>query len=58
MSQKTKRENKIDPPPFSNHPIPHHQKIIPSKIKKIPPSYLENQPNFSLPCHPRNKPLG
>jgi len=22
--------------------------IIPWKIKKIPPSYLENQPNFSL----------
>jgi hypothetical protein len=25
---------------------------------KIPPFYLEKKPNFSLPCHPRNKPLG
>jgi hypothetical protein len=45
------------------HPLspttPSHttKKIIPLKIKKIPPSYLEKQPNFSLPCHTRNKPL-
>jgi hypothetical protein len=28
------------------------------KIKKILPSYLEKQPNFSFPCNPRNNPLG
>jgi hypothetical protein len=33
MSQKNKNK-KIDPPPFSSHPIPHHQKTIPWKIKK------------------------
>jgi hypothetical protein len=25
--------------------------------KKTQPSYLEKQPNFSLPCHPKTQPL-
>jgi hypothetical protein len=43
---------------FTKHPIPHHQKNNSLKIKKIPPSCLEKQPKFSLPCHPRNNLLG
>jgi len=31
---------------------------MPWKIKKIPRSFLEKHPNLSLPCHPRNNPLG
>jgi len=31
--------------------------IIPWKFLKIPLSYLEKQPKFSFPCHPRNKVL-
>jgi hypothetical protein len=27
------------------------------KQKKPQPSYLEKQPNFSLPCHPKTQPL-
>jgi hypothetical protein len=29
---------------------------IPSKKLKSSPSYFENQPNFSLPYHPRKNP--
>jgi hypothetical protein len=27
------------------------------KQKKPQPSYLDKQPNFSLPCHPKTQPL-
>jgi hypothetical protein len=46
------------------HPLspttPSHttKEIILLKTKKTPPSHLEKQPNFSLPCHPRNNLLG
>jgi hypothetical protein len=42
-------------PTTPSHPM---KKKIPWIFFKIPPSYFEKQPNFSLPCHPRNKPLG
>jgi hypothetical protein len=58
LSHRVTKDKKIDPSPFSTHPIPHHQKNIIWKIQKIPASYLENQPNFSFPCHLRNKCLG
>jgi hypothetical protein len=43
---------------YSHHlslTTPSHttKKLIPWKIEKIPPSYFEKQPNFSLPCHPK-----
>jgi len=41
-----------------NTPSHTTKRIIPLKIKKIPLSCLEKQPNFTLPCHPRNNPLG
>jgi hypothetical protein len=60
MSQKTQKnkiKNKIHP--FSPT-TPSHitKKIIPWNYFLIPPSCFEKQPNFSFPCHPRNKPLG
>jgi hypothetical protein len=57
VTKDKKREKKIVPPPLSNDPIPHHQKNNSLKIKKISPSNLENQLNFSFSCHLRNKPL-
>jgi len=55
---KRKKDKNNDTHPLSPATPSHTtKKIIPSKIKKIPPSYLEKQPNFSLVCHPRNKPL-
>jgi hypothetical protein len=40
-----------------NRPIPHHQRNVFWKTKKTQPSYLEKQPKFSLPCHPKTQPL-
>jgi hypothetical protein len=42
----------------SKHPIPHHQKNNSLKNQKNLTFHLEKQPNFSLPCHPKNNPLG
>jgi hypothetical protein len=50
ITKEKRRKNKF-------HPIPHHQKNIFWKTKKPQPSYLEKQPNFSLPCHPKTQPL-
>jgi hypothetical protein len=39
---------------------PHHtppKKYFLGKKKKPQASYLEKQPNFSLPCHPKTEPL-
>jgi hypothetical protein len=59
MSQKTKIKLKKKTQPLSLTTSSHTtKKIIPWKIKEISPSYLQNQLNFSLPCHPRNKPFG
>jgi hypothetical protein len=48
---------KKNPTPFlqPSHPTPPKNNSL--KLKKIPPSYFEKQPNFPLPCHLRNKPL-
>jgi len=46
---------------LSKHPSHTTKRIIRWEIKKIPPSCLEKQPNFSLPCYPmlpRKQPFG
>jgi hypothetical protein len=44
---------------FSINTLSHTtRRIVPWKIRKIPPSCLEKQPNFSLPCYPRHNLLG
>jgi len=56
---KRKKDKKNIPTPFLQppHPTPPKEYFL-GNFFKIPPSYLEKQPNFSLPCHPRNKHLG
>jgi hypothetical protein len=48
---KEKGEKKIPP-----HHTPPKKYFLENK-KKPQPSYLEKQPNFSLPCHPKTQPL-
>ncbi len=56
---KRKKCQKTNTHPLSpNTPSHTAKRIIPWKIKKISHSCLGKQPNFSLPCHPRNNPLG
>jgi len=38
--------------------FPKKSKKKKKEKKKPQPSYLEKQSNFSLPCHPRDNPLG
>jgi hypothetical protein len=54
---KRKKHKNIATPFFQpHHPTPLILFFLKNK-KNPPPSYFENQPNFSIPCHPRNNPL-
>jgi len=58
ITKKIKMKKNNTHPLSPNTPSHTTKRIIPQKIKKIPPSCFEKQPNFSLPCHPRNNPFG
>jgi hypothetical protein len=53
--KKTKKKLHLLSPNTPSHTT---KRIIPWNFLEIPPSYLQKQPNFSLPCHPRNNHLG
>jgi hypothetical protein len=58
IAKEKRQEKKHTHPFFLNTPSHTTKRIIPWKIKKIPPSYLEKQPKLLLPMPPKKQPFG